>query len=111
LNFSFGHGLSKKETFKMFWMLGIFRNILSNTMYIMSELARRMKKQTKQLQFLNEQIEVRAARRQNITLRNSWMQAKTSKNYQTEYDRIRSHLQDSVAPGKTVESINKRKKY
>ena len=92
-------------------MLGMFRKSLSNTMYIMSELARRMKKQTKQLQFLNEQIDVRAARQHNITLRNSWMQAKTSKNYQTEYDRIRSHLQDSVAPGKTVESINKRKKY
>ena len=79
-------------------------------MYIMSELARRMKKQTKQLQFLNEQIEVRAARKQNIVLRNSWMQAKTSNNYQTEYDRIRSHLQDSLAPGQTVESINTRKK-
>jgi hypothetical protein len=79
-------------------------------MYIMSELARHMKKQTKQLQHLNEQIEVRAARRQNIALRNSWMQAKVSKNYQTEYDRIRNHLQNSIAPGHTVETINKRKK-
>jgi hypothetical protein len=110
LNFPFGHELSKKDTFKMFCMLGDFLKFLSNTMYIMSELARRMKKQTKQLQFLNEQIEVRAARRQNITLRNSWTQAKTSKNYQTEYDRIRSHLQNSLAPGQTVETINKRKK-
>ena len=79
-------------------------------MYIMSELARRMKRQTKQLMYLNEQIETRAARQQNITLRNSWIQAKTSKNYQTEYHRIRSHLQTSLAPGKTVESVNKRKK-
>jgi hypothetical protein len=94
----------------MFLMLGIFRKFLSNTVYIMSELARRMKKQTKQLQHLNEQIEVRAARRQSITLRNSWMQAKTSKNYQSEYDRLRSHLQNSLAPGQSVESINKRKK-
>ena len=79
-------------------------------MYIMSELARHMKQQTKQLMYLSEQIETRAARQQDITLRNSWMQAKPSKNYQTEYDRIRSHLQDSLAPGQTVESINKRKK-
>ena len=79
-------------------------------MYIMSELSRRMKKQTKQLMHLNEQIEARAARQQNIVLRNSWMQAKTSKNYQTEYDRIRSHLQNNIAPNKTIEIINKRKK-
>ena len=79
-------------------------------MYIMSELARRMKQQTKQLMYLSEKIETRAAILQNIVLRNSWMQAKTSKNYQTEHDRIRSHLQNSLAPGQTVESINKRKK-
>ena len=79
-------------------------------MYIMSELSRHMKKQTKQLMHLNEQIETRAARQQNIVLRNSWMQAKTSKNYQTEYDRIRSHLANSIVPHQTRENINKRKK-
>ena len=66
--------------------------------------------QTKQSEFMNAQIEARASRQQNITIRNQWMQAKTSKNYQTEYDRIRSHLQNSLAPGQTVETINKRKK-
>ncbi len=79
-------------------------------MYIMSELSRRMKKQTKHLMYLNEQIETRAARQQNIVLRNSWMQAKTSKNYQTEYDRIRSHLQNNIVPHQTVANINKTKK-
>ena len=44
LNFPFGHGLSKKDTFKMVWMLGFLKPFLYNTMYIMSELARRMKK-------------------------------------------------------------------
>jgi hypothetical protein len=60
--------------------------------------------------FLNEQIETRAARHQSILIRNAWTQAKTSKNYQTEYDRIRSHLQNSIAPGHTVQTINNRKK-
>jgi hypothetical protein len=66
-------------------------------------------KQLSQLEALNKQIEIRSARHHNIELRNQWMRAKTIKNYQSEYDRIRSHLNDSTLPGATREMIVKRK--
>ena len=75
----------------------------------MSLLARHSKMQTKQLQHMNEQIEARAARHQNIVIRNQWMQAKTSKNYQTEYDRIRNHLANNLLPHETQEKVKNRK--
>ena len=68
-------------------------------------LARHSKMQTKQLQFMNEQIEARASRQQNIAIRNQWMQAKTAKNHQTEYDRIRSHLENNIFPHETKEKV------
>ena len=74
----------------------------------MSQLARHSKMQTKQLQFMNEQIEARAARHANIIIRNQWMQAKTSKNYQTEYDRIRNHLANNLLPHQTKEKVKNR---
>ena len=73
-------------------------------------LARHSKMQTKQLQFMNTQIETRAVRTQNIATRNQWMQAKTSKNYQTEYDRIRSHLGNNIVPHETKENVKNRKR-
>ena len=76
----------------------------------MSLLARHSKMQTKQLQYLNEQIEARASRHQNITIRNQWMQAKTSRNYQTEYDRIRNHLANNLLPHETKEKVKNRKR-
>ena len=72
-------------------------------------LARHSKMQTKQLQHMNEQIGARAARHQNIIIRNQWMQAKTSKNYQTEYDRIRNHLANNLLPHQTKEKVKNRK--
>ncbi len=76
----------------------------------MAELARYSKLQTNQLQFMHEQIEARAARQQHITIRNQWMQAKTSKNYQTGYDRIHSHLENNLFPHETKEHVKNRKR-
>jgi hypothetical protein len=76
----------------------------------MSLLAKHSKMQTKQLQHMNEQIEARVARHQNIVIRNQWMQAKTSKNYQTEYDRIRNHLANNLLPHETKEKVKNRKR-
>ncbi len=76
----------------------------------MAQLARYIKLQTKQLQHLNEQIEARALRQQNIVIRNQWMQANTSKNYQTEYEGIRSHLEHNLIPHKTKEKAKNRKR-
>ena len=61
-------------------------------------LAKHMRMQLGQLEAMSREIEVRHARRANIDTRNKWMQAETVKNYQTEYDRIRSHLGNSTMP-------------
>jgi hypothetical protein len=38
------------------------------------------------------------------------MQAKTSANYQTEYDRIRNHLANNIVPHTTKEKVKGRKR-
>jgi uncharacterized protein (DUF111 family) len=73
-------------------------------------IAMHMRMQMNRLEGLNKDIEVKAARRANIDLRNKWQQAKTVKNYQTEYDRIRNHLNNSTMPSTTKDVITKRKK-
>ena len=59
---------------------------------------------------MNKQIYVINSRRENIEMRNQWQRAKTIKNYQTEYDRIRNHLANTSMPGATREQALTRKK-
>ena len=73
-------------------------------------LAKHMRMQLSQLEAMNKEIEVRHARRANIDIRNKWQQAKTVKNYQSEYDRIRSHLGNSSIPFVTKQTVMSRKK-
>ena len=55
-----------------------------------------MNMQTAQLERMNKEIEVRHNRTANINIRNGWLRAKTIKNYQSEYDRIRNHMENSA---------------
>ena len=73
-------------------------------------LAKHMRMQLAQLEAMNKEIEVRHARRANIDIRNKWQQAKTVKNYQSEYDRVRSHLGNSSLPYVTKTAVMNRKK-
>ena len=73
-------------------------------------LAKHMRMQLEQLGAKNKEMEVRQARRASIDIRNKWMQAKTVKNYQSEYDRIRGELGNSALPFTTKLSIVQRKK-
>ena len=73
-------------------------------------LAKHMRMQLSQLEAMNKEIEVRRTRRSNIDIRNKWQQAKTVKNYQSEYDRIRSHLGNSSLPYVTRSVVINRKK-
>ena len=68
-----------------------------------------MNRQTKNLERMNKEMEVRAGRRANLEIRNKWHQAKNIKNYQSEYDRIRSHMANSVVPYVTKQQLNSRK--
>ena len=72
-------------------------------------LAKAMNMQFRQLDRLNKEMEVRSSRRANLEIRNKWNQAKNIKNYQSEYDRIRAHMANSVVPYETVQRLNGRK--
>ena len=69
-----------------------------------------MDMQLHQLERLNKDIQVRASRTQNLDIRNKWLHAQKVKNYQSEYDRIRSYMNDSVLPYQTTPQIKNRKK-
>ena len=66
--------------------------------------------QLAQLEAMNKELEVRHSRRANINIRNKWQQSETVKTYQSEYDRIRSHLGNSSLPYVTKTTVMNRKK-
>ena len=69
-----------------------------------------MNMQVHQLERLNKDIEVRVNRAQNLYIRNKWLEQKKIKNYQSEYDRIRGHMENSVMPYVTTPQVRNRKK-
>jgi hypothetical protein len=73
-------------------------------------LAKYSKTNMDQPEALNREMELRSSRRANIDIRNKWLEAKTVKNYQTEYDRIRNHLSHNLIPDTTIEQLTQRKK-
>ena len=68
-----------------------------------------MNMQLNQLERYNKEMEVRAARVENLDIRNKWLHAKKVKNYQSEYDRIRGHMENSVLPYQTTAKVKDRK--
>ena len=73
-------------------------------------LRQHMNRQFNQLERLNKEIEIKQTRTANLDIRNKWMHNKKIKNYQSEYDRIRSHMGDSMNPHHTMDSLHRRKK-
>jgi uncharacterized protein (DUF111 family) len=67
-------------------------------------LAKQVNKQLHQLETLNKDIEV-----MHSNIRNKWQQAQRVHNYQSEYDRVRSRMQNSATPDDTVQRIANRK--
>ena len=65
--------------------------------------------QTHQLERMNKEIETRHNRKSNLEIRNGWLRAKTIKNYQSEYDRIRGELGTSMMPHVLVSHMKNRK--
>ncbi len=76
----------------------------------MAMLNRYSKMQQEQVKRINEEIEARATKQSSIVLRNQFTQAKQSKMYQTEYNRIKNHLSGTLIPHQTVEIVKRRKK-
>ena len=63
-----------------------------------------------QLETMNREMVLTSSRRANVDIRSKWLEAKTVKNYQTEYDRIRNHLSHNLIPDTTREQLTQRKK-
>ncbi len=76
----------------------------------MAMLNRYSKMKQEQVKRINDEIEARATKASSITLRNQFTQAKTSKLYQTEYNRIKNHLSGTLISHQTVEIVKRRKK-
>ena len=72
-------------------------------------LKKHMNMQLHQLERFNREMEVRATRVESLDIRNKWLQAKKIKNYQSEYDRIRGHMENSVLPYQTTAKVKDRK--
>ena len=68
-----------------------------------------MNMQSSQLERINKEIELRHNRKSNLEIRNGWLQARTLKNYQSEYDRIRGVLETSMMPHVLIDKLKNRK--
>jgi len=71
-------------------------------------LQNQMNKYINQLQHNKRLFDGKRAKSSLISLRNKWQNQQVRTNYQNEYDRIRGILNDSVQPGVTKDSLNKR---
>ena len=68
-----------------------------------------MNMQLSQLERMNKEIETRHNRTANLNIRSGWLQAKRINNHQSEYDRIRNHMENSAVPWLLKDKLKNRK--
>ena len=66
------------------------------------------KLQLNQVQHLNSMIDARQSRAKSAAFRHEILEKQNMRNYQSEYSRIRSHLENSATPHKTKEHVQTR---
>ena len=76
--------------------------------HIDNVLQKQMDKYINQLQHNKKLFDGKRAQASLISLRNKWHNQQVRTNYQNEYDRIRGILTNSVSPGVTKDSLDKR---
>ena len=59
------------------------------------------KLQLEQIKHLSDHIEAYRTRAASVALRKEILEKQNVRNYQSEYDRIRSHVEDSATPAQT----------
>lgn len=67
--------------------------------------------QLSEVQRLNGLIEARKARVSSVAFRKEILERQNIRNYQSEYDRIRAHLEDTAIPHTTREGLKSRKDH
>ena len=63
------------------------------------------KLQLEQIKHLSDHIDAYRTRAASVALRKEILEKQNVRNYQSEYDRIRAHLEDSAVPYKTKEGL------
>ena len=86
------------------------RNMLSESRVIDNRLQESMNKSILQLEHNRQILQGKQARVGLISLRNNWKIKQDKLNYQSEYDRIRGLLQESVLKGTNVPHLANRVK-
>jgi hypothetical protein len=66
------------------------------------------KLQIEQIKHLKDHIDAYRTRAASVALRKEILEKQNMRNYQSEYERIRAHLEDSAIPFKTREGLKTR---
>ena len=64
--------------------------------------------QLSQVKYLNDMADAVQNRTQSIALRREILQKQQQRNYQSEYERIRAHVEDSATPALTKDRLKGR---
>ena len=64
------------------------------------------KLQLEQIKHLSDHIDAYRTRAASVALRREVVEKQNVRNYQSEYERIRAHLEDSATPFKTKEGLH-----
>lgn len=80
-------------------------------MTIKSQLSHYQQKQLHQVKYLNDMADAYLNRSKSVALRKGILEKQKIRNYQSEYDRLRFHLENSATPFKTKNSITERTEH
>ena len=76
-----------------------------------TKLVHHQKKQLDHIRYLNGQIEARQARVNNLAFRRQVLEKQKVSNYQSEYSRLRAHLEESSLPFQSRAAIISRTEH
>ena len=76
-----------------------------------SQLNHYQRMQLSQVKYLNDMADAFQNRTKSIALRRKILEKQKKRNYQSEYDRIRSHVEDSATPALTKHHLSARTKH
>ena len=76
-----------------------------------SQLNHYQKMQLSQVKYLNDMADAFQNRTKSTALRREILEKQQKRNYQSEYDRIRSHVEDSATPSLTKNHLKTRQAH
>ena len=76
-----------------------------------SQLNHYQKMQLSQVKYLNDMADAFQNRTKSTALRREILEKQQKRNYQSEYDRIRSHVEDSATPSLTKDRLKGRQAH